>query len=58
LTTRRGNPEKSAGKVNTHTGDNAVSIYPLFTSLFTGAVACVLAGVRGRLLYWMDDNTD
>lgn len=38
-----GNIGEMAAKVNTHTGDNPVSIYQEFID----PVACVLAGVRG-----------
>lgn len=40
--------------VNTHSGDNPVSI----NQVFNRAVACVLPCSRGRLLYWMNDNAD
>ncbi len=58
LTTRRGIPGPASGnggpKVNTHTGDNPVSI----NRVFMRAVACVLAGFRGTLVYWMYDYID
>ncbi|BAS06861.1 hypothetical protein AHiyo4_02830 [Arthrobacter sp. Hiyo4] len=41
-------------KVNTHTGDSPVSI----NRVFMRAVACVLAGFRGSLVYWMYDYID
>ncbi|MGY4543823.1 hypothetical protein ACVWY0_003766 [Arthrobacter sp. UYNi723] len=44
----------SVPKVNTHTGDNPVSI----NRVFMRAVACVLAGFRGSLVYWMYDYID